>query len=157
MWGSFSVCEKYLVAQTVKRLLAMRETRVRSLGREDPPEEEMASHSSTFAWKISWTEEPGGLQSMGSQRVGHDWATSLPLFSLSHFLSLWTFYVLGLWLYLWIFWGFSEEFERQSFLSLVSGGQRSKLLKFCYFLAIFPPLVTGGHPVSKLPALPSGI
>ena len=45
-----------------------------SLGREDPLEEEMATHSSTLAWRIPWTEEPGGLQSMGSQRVGHDWA-----------------------------------------------------------------------------------
>ena len=149
--GSFSVCEKYLVAQTVKRLPTMRETWVRSLGREDPLEEEMATHTSTLTWKILWT---GRLQSMASQRVRHDWATSLSLF---HFLSLWTFYILGLWLYLWIFWGFSEEFERHSFLFLVSGGQRSKLLKFCYFFAIFPPLVTSGHPVSKLPALPSGI
>ena len=48
-----------------------------SLGREDPLEKEMAIHSSTIAWKIPWTEEPGRLQSMGSQRVGHDWATSL--------------------------------------------------------------------------------
>ena len=55
----------------------MRETRVRSLGWEDPLEKEMAIHSSTMAWKIPWTEEPGRLQSMGSQRVGHDWATSL--------------------------------------------------------------------------------
>ena len=47
---------------------------VPSLGREDPLEEEMATHSSTLAWRIPWTEEPGGLQSMGSQRVGHDWA-----------------------------------------------------------------------------------
>ena len=54
----------------------MRETRVRSLGQEDPLEEEMATHSSIYAWKIPWTEEPGGLQSTGSQRVGHDWATS---------------------------------------------------------------------------------
>ena len=52
------------------------ETRVRSLGREDPPEEEMAAHSSILAWKIPWTEKPGGLQSMGSYRVGHDWATA---------------------------------------------------------------------------------
>ena len=51
----------------VKRLLAMRETRVRSLGWEDPLKKEMATHSSTLAWKIPWTEEPGGLQSMGSQ------------------------------------------------------------------------------------------
>ena len=55
-----------------KNLPAMRETRVRSLSWEDPLEKEMATHSSTLAWKIPWTEEPGGLQSMGSQRVGHD-------------------------------------------------------------------------------------
>ena len=61
-----------LVAQTVKRLPTMRETRVRSLGWEDPLEKEMATHSSALAWKITWMEEPGGLQSMVSQRVGHD-------------------------------------------------------------------------------------
>ena len=61
-----------LVAQTVQRLSAMRETRVQSLGPEDPLEEEMAIHSSTLDWKIPWTEKPGGLQSMGSQRVRHD-------------------------------------------------------------------------------------
>ena len=61
-----------LVAQTVKRLPTMRETWVRSPGREDPLEKEMANHSSFIAWKIPWTEEPGRLQSMGSQRVGHD-------------------------------------------------------------------------------------
>ena len=66
-----------LVAQAVKRLSSMQETWVRSLGREDPLEKEMAIHSITIAWKIPWTEEPGRLQSMGSQRVGHDWATSL--------------------------------------------------------------------------------
>ena len=55
-----------LVAQLVKRLSTMPETWVRSLGREDPPEKEMAAHSSTIAWKIPWTEEPGRLQSMGS-------------------------------------------------------------------------------------------
>ena len=56
----------------VKRLPAMRETQVQSLGRKDPLEKEMATHSGILAWKIPWTEEPGGLQSMGSQRVGHD-------------------------------------------------------------------------------------
>ena len=61
-----------LVAQMAKRLFTMRKTRVRSLGREDPLEKEMATHSSTLAWKIPWLEEPGGLQSMGSQRVRHD-------------------------------------------------------------------------------------
>ena len=63
----------------VKRLSIMRETQLRSLGREDPLEKEMAIHSSTIAWKISWTEGPGRLQSMGSQRVGQDGATSLSL------------------------------------------------------------------------------
>ena len=53
------------MAQAVKRLPAMRETRVRSLGQEDPLEKDMATHSSIFAWKIPWMEEPGGLQSMG--------------------------------------------------------------------------------------------
>ena len=65
MWTS-------LVAQMVKRLPAVQETRVQSLGREDPLEKEMATHSSTLAWKIPWMEELGRLQSMWSQRVGHD-------------------------------------------------------------------------------------
>ena len=65
MWAS-------LVAQTVKSLPAMQETRVQFLGREDPLEKEMAIHSSTLAWKIPWTEEPERLQSMGSQTVRHD-------------------------------------------------------------------------------------
>ena len=73
----FDICNTYnrgtsLVAQTVKYLPAMRETWVQSLGQEDPLEKEMATHSSTLAWKIPWMEEPGRLQSMGSQRVGHD-------------------------------------------------------------------------------------
>ena len=60
------------VAQTVKNLSATQETRVRSLGQENPLEKEMATHSSILAWRIPRTEEPGWLQSMGSQRVGHD-------------------------------------------------------------------------------------
>ena len=61
-----------LVAQRVKRLPAMQETWVPSLGWEDPLEKEMATHSSILAWKIPWMEEPGRLQSTGSQRVRHD-------------------------------------------------------------------------------------
>ena len=61
-----------LVAQRLKCLPTMQETRVRSLGWEDPPEKEMAIHSRTIAWKIPWMEEPGRLHPMGSQRVGHD-------------------------------------------------------------------------------------
>ena len=73
-----------LVAQRLKRLPPMRESRVWSLGWEDPLEKEMAAHSSTPAWRIPWTEEPGRLQSTGLQRVGHDWVTSL------HFTSVFT-------------------------------------------------------------------
>ena len=65
------------MAQTVKCLPVVRETWVQSLGWEDPLEKEMAIHSRTIAWKIPWAEEPGRLQSMGSQRVGQDSATSL--------------------------------------------------------------------------------
>ena len=71
--------ESSLVAQMAKHLLAMRETWVQTLGCEDILEKEMATHSSTLAWKIPRTEEPGRLQSMGLQRVGHDWVISLPL------------------------------------------------------------------------------
>ena len=60
------------MAQRVKRLSAVQETRVQSLGLEDPLEKEMATHSSILAWKIPWTEEPGRLLTIGSQRVGHD-------------------------------------------------------------------------------------
>ena len=60
------------MAQTVKRLPAMPETQVRSLGQENPLEKEMATYSSILAWEMPWTEEPGGPQSMGSQRVRHD-------------------------------------------------------------------------------------
>ena len=62
----------FLVAQMVKILPEMQETQVQSLGQEDPLEKGMATHSSILAWRIPWTDEPGGLQSMGSQRVGHD-------------------------------------------------------------------------------------
>ena len=67
-----------LIAQSVKNLPALQETWVRFLGWEDLLEKEMAIHSSILAWKIPWTEEPGGLQSMGSPRVAHDLATKPP-------------------------------------------------------------------------------
>ena len=70
LWLSHSWAS--LVAQRLKCLPAMWETRVQSLGREDPLEKEMATHSSILAWKIPWMEEPGRLQSMGLQRVRHD-------------------------------------------------------------------------------------
>ena len=81
----------------LKRLPPMRETWVWSLGQEDPLEKEMVTHSSNLAWRISWTGKPGRLQSMGSQRVGHDWATSLFFIS---FLSLHFLYFLFSPLYL---------------------------------------------------------
>ena len=66
MWASSPV------AQMVKNLPVVWETQVQSLSQEDPLEKGMATHSSILAWRIPWTEKPGGLQSMGSQRVGHD-------------------------------------------------------------------------------------
>ena len=70
--GRLMVLRASLVVQTVKNLPAMQETWDPSLGREDPLEEGMATHSIILTWRIPWTEEPGGLQSMGSQRVRHD-------------------------------------------------------------------------------------
>ena len=109
----------------------MRKTQVQSLGREDPLEKEMATHSSTLAWKAPWTEERGRPQSMGSQRVGHDWATSLmPLthsvntvnnntlmifknLSPPPFLSLFNWISTALWC-LWIFFPLGEAMEAQN-------------------------------------------
>ena len=71
------------VAQTIKNLPAMQETRVQFLGGEDPLENGTATHSSIPAWRIPWIEEPGGLQFMGPKRVGHDWATNTFTFTLS--------------------------------------------------------------------------
>ena len=84
------------VAQLVKNLPAMREIQVHSLGREDPLEEEMATHSSILAWRIPWTEEPGGLQSTASRRVGHDWEAN------TRTVVLWDANVRGAW---WRAWG----------------------------------------------------
>ena len=77
--GFYSFCYSFrasLVAQSVKNLPAMEETWVQSMGREAPLEKEMAIHSSILAWRILWTEETGGLQSKGLQRVRHDWAVN---------------------------------------------------------------------------------
>ena len=70
--GQQAIIKNFPVAQRVKRLSAMQETRVRSLGQEDPLEKGMATHCSILAWKIPWTEKPGGIQFMGWLRVGHD-------------------------------------------------------------------------------------
>ena len=78
-WNFIKIVDLYgasLVAQLVKNLPAVQETQVSSLGWEDPLEKAMATHSSILAWKIPWIEEPGGLQPMGLQRVGHDSATN---------------------------------------------------------------------------------
>ena len=101
-----TILETSLLAPRLKGLPAIRETRVQSLGREDPLEKEMATHSSTLAWKISWTEEPCRLQSMGSQRLGYDWVTSLTFlgkvlhlftkFGWLHLFNIWYFWKCGL-------------------------------------------------------------
>ena len=86
--NAFQHEQNSLVFHTVKYLPTVQETWVRSLGQEDPLEKEMATHSSTLAWKIPWTEEHGRLQSKGSQRVGHDWTTS-PSTCKNHCISRW--------------------------------------------------------------------
>ena len=73
-----------MVAQTVKNLPAVPETQIQSLGWEDPLEKEMATHSGILAQKIPWTEEPGGLQSMGLQRVRHEWETNINTLKKDH-------------------------------------------------------------------------
>ena len=78
-----------LVAQMVKNPLVMQEAWVRSLGWEDSLEKGTATHSSILAWRIPWMEEPGRLQSLGLLRVGHDWATSLSLFTFTHWRRKW--------------------------------------------------------------------
>ena len=79
---SWPWCRQRFLTQNItcaKRLPTMPETRIRSLGQEVPLEKEMVTHSSILAWRIPWTEKPGRVQSMGLQRVGHDWAISLSL------------------------------------------------------------------------------
>ena len=78
---SYTYCNASLVAQMVKNLPAMQETWAGSLGQEDSLEKGMATHSSVLAWRIPWTGKPGVLQSMGSQRVGHDLATNTFIFT----------------------------------------------------------------------------
>ena len=88
--GSQSTQSDFLVAQTVKRLPTMWETRVRSLGGEYPLEKEIANHFSTLAWKIPWMEEPGRLQSMGSQ--SRTWLSDFTFLSFLYlFLQMWSF------------------------------------------------------------------
>ena len=74
-WRSLKLAQASLVVQTAENLPAMQETWVRSLDQEDLPEKGTALHSSTLAWRTPWIEEPGGLRSMGSRKVRHDWAT----------------------------------------------------------------------------------
>ena len=96
VWDFIWIPRASLVAQMVKHLPAMQETRVQSLGWEDPLKKEMTAHFSILAWKIPWTAEPGRLQSTGSLRVstgslrvGHDWVTSLSLFTFMHWRRKW--------------------------------------------------------------------
>ena len=87
-----------LVVQSVKNLPAMRESGVHSLGWEDPPKKEMAIHSSILAWTILWTEEPGELQSLRSERVGYDLVSKPPpgLYSLNNVNGLWAIRVVSI-------------------------------------------------------------
>ena len=116
-----TVVEDALIVQTVKNLSAMQETQVHFLGWEDPLEKGMAIHSSILAWIIPWTEEPGRLQSMGSQRVGHDWANNIHTHTHTHtVLALPTQFIL------WI------SFPIWKMTSLNSSQWVTILLRICY-------------------------
>ena len=109
------------VAKMVKSLTAMQETQFQFLGQEDPLEKGMAIHSSILAWIIPWTEEPGRLQSMGSQRVGHDWANNIHTHTHTHtVLALPTQFIL------WI------SFPIWKMTSLNSSQWVTILLRICY-------------------------
>ena len=122
----------------VKHLPKMYETRVQSLGREDPLKKEMATHSSTLAWKIPWTEEHGRLQSMGSQRVKYDWATSLS-FSLSlprARYCMWYLFITQYWITYLFFWALATLYnykDKNTFLT----GVFLYLCVFCVCLLFF--------------------
>ena len=107
-----------LVAQTVKCMPTIQETWVQSLGWKDLLEKEMATHSSILTWKIPWTEEPARLQSMGSQRVGHDRATSLFYFFNNILVWFWYWgdggFIGCLWEYSFLF-SLLKEFEKDSY------------------------------------------
>ena len=78
-WHGYKIYWASVIAQSVKNPPAMQETQIRSLSWEDPLEKKMATHSRILAWRIPWTEEPGGLQSIGSRRVRHGWAELVTL------------------------------------------------------------------------------
>ena len=125
-----SYFQKYwasLVAQMVKNLSSVQETWVQSLGQEDPLEKGMATHSRIFVWRISWTEEPGRLPSMGLQRVGHNW---------THFLKVWPKFISNL-ITLW-----SDTTERLNWTKLmvrewgICSAYSFKLVETC-FMALY--------------------
>ena len=115
-----------LVAQMVKNLPAVQEIWVWSLGQEDPLEEGMATHSSILAWRIPWTEEPGGLQSMGSQRVRHEWATNTPHANL--------------------LWGIFSSSPNFGFKALILCAEKTLIHFVFWFLRIFVAYVPRGVP-----------
>ena len=94
--------------QMVKNLPALQETEVQSLGQEDPLKKEVATHSNIPTWEIPWREDPGGLQSMGSQRVRHNWATTLSLGpGILEVSGIWDFYVYPSEILIWSLWFYS--------------------------------------------------
>ena len=123
----------------------MWETSVTSLGQEDPLEKEMATHSSILAWKIPWTEETGKLQSMGSQRVGHDWVTSLSLCYTRVYKTKFSYYYENNWIFVGM-WDSNNAtctwMKSSSFLFLFSCVLTS--CSFCLSLFSLPAFGGGG-------------
>ena len=135
VWPCFDFSLRaFFVAQTVKNLPAMRMTLVRTLGQEDPLEKEMATHSNILAWRIPWTEDPGGLQSMGSQRVAHNWLANT--FTLSLYL-----YRIIIHSNLLFFWFVSPSLQRRSLVGCSPwghwGSDTTERLHFHFSLSSF--------------------
>ena len=129
----------FLISQMVKNLPAMQETWVQSLVQKDPLEKGMATHSSILAWRIPWTEEPGRLQSMGSQRVRHDWVTFYLRFSYNSLFCLCIYFFLLFSDFKHIVWNYHL---------FPSGIYASQMHEFCYLLLLLSlswPCVFLGH------------
>ena len=136
---------KSLMSQTVKHLPAMQETWVQSLGQEDLLEKEMATHSSILAWTIPWMEELGSLQSIGSQRVKRDWATSLHT-EIYEWIYQWIYIYIYICMYVYVYIYIFIVIENSSFIFLLL----HTLIKYPYFWKwISPGVICAGVVLMK--------
>ena len=139
-YSSILPCKASLIAQLVKNLPAVQQTQLWSLGWEDPLEKEMVTHSSILAWKISWTEEPAGLQFMGLQRIGHDWVTNTYLLPLQRLGSYTSFKAQLLTIFLKVSWLNLAEYDPPPLIPLAflhaTIGMRISYLRYLFWVSL---------------------